>query len=226
MDTITKKKEIKLVFTDKKNVNDTLTNTIIQPSVLEIKSEHPTNDWFTIILTLAIGAFLSQIFTYFSNKFSDKKKKEKRLNDLLFMMLLHVKQTIDQTKYLIDILSSYEEELSKKKQLIEKTIASPPLNSNIFKDLDKTELFDAFGLSLLDLEQFYMHVDELKNKNPTQFQRSFMGTIEKYKSEDEHRNNIVAEISLKKTLLASKLARDNASYLLKKGEEIIKKHSP
>ncbi len=219
-------KNLNLVLLKKTNKKDSTLNNTIQPIVYNINTDSQSSEWFTVILTLAIGAFLSQIFTYFSNLISEKKKKEKRLNGLLFMMLLHVKQTIDQAKYLINILSSYEEDLKTRKQLIDKTIAHPPLNANLYRGLEKSELFDAFGISLLDLEQFYMHVDDLKNMNPTKFQNSYLGTIEKYQSNDEDRNKIIADISLKKTLLASKLAKESASFLIKKGEEIIKKHSP
>ncbi|MFY0652391.1 MAG: hypothetical protein JXQ96_10175 [Cyclobacteriaceae bacterium] len=222
-------KAIQPVVQDITTFLDTTTKTTTQPYEAlpkEPKAEQQSTDWLTIIVTLAIGAFLSQLFTYFTNQFSEKKKKEKRLNGVLFMMLLHVKQMIEQAKYLIEILSAYEGNLKKKKQLIEKTIASPPLNSNLFRGLDKSELFDAFGDTLLDLEQFYIHVDELKNNNPTTLQRSYMGTIEKYQSDDENHNNNIAAISLKKTLMASELYRDSAAKLIEKGEEIIKKHSP
>jgi len=204
---------------------DTTTATI-QPLPKEPKTEPQYADWLTIVFTLAIGAFLSQLFTFFKDKFSEEKKKKKRLIGLLFMMLLHVKQMIEQSKYLIEILTVYEDDLKKRKQLIEKTIASPPINSDLYRGLEKSELFDSFGDTLIDLEQFYMHVDELKNKNPTSLQRSFMGTIEKYKSGDQKHDDIIADLSLKKTLQASNLARDSAAILIKKGEEIIKKHSP
>ena len=202
------------------------TSTVTLQLTNKVANEEKPTDWGTIVVTLIIGAAISQLITYTKDKFSDKSKRKKKMQNMVFMMLLHVKLTIEQARYLISLLSEYEADLEKRGPKIEKTKASPPLSSDLYRGLDKTDLFEAFGTTLLDLESFYEAVDIHKDRNPTSLHRSFLGSIEKYKKEYENKQLNLAIVACQKTISASEIYRHSLEILIADGKKIIEKHSP
>lgn len=192
----------------------------------KIANEEKPTDWGTVVVTLIIGAAISQLITFTKDKLSDKSKRKKKMQNMVFMMLLHVKLTIEQAQYLISILSEFEADLKNRGPKIEKTKASPPLSSDLYRGLDKTDLFEAFGTTLLDLERFYEAVDIHKDRNPTSLHRSFLGSIEKYKKEYENKQLNLAIVACQKTISASEIYRHSLERLIEEGKKIIEKHSP